>query len=273
MPRIARRWLFGVLGSLTAIFLLYLGLVLLPSPLFAHHQRFGDYRVYSDVVIPSDFSQVMADTSQRVAAMDPPAGAGGARIYLCRSRRLYRFFALLTRKNPESLAIGLSAAGEMFVSMDRVREFAEKNGGVFRHTRFEGNPAEVIAHEIAHFNSVRAVGYRAHYSQPVWKSEGWAEYQANLAAIRSDPGYDLGRRIELLLDDDRWRGGRTLARSLWEWQVLVEYLGEVEGFSLTDMIRDEITRSDVKRRMLDWYRALPAEPTANETAGSASMIR
>ena len=62
--------------------------------------------------------------------------------------------------------------------------------GRLRHTRFEGNLAEVIAHEIAHFNSVRALGYRRHLGQPLWKSEGWAEYQANLAAIRADPDYD-----------------------------------------------------------------------------------
>jgi hypothetical protein len=52
--------------------------------------------------------------------------------------------------------------------------------------------AEVIAHEIAHFNSVHALGFRSHLRQPVWKSEGWAEYQANLAPIRADPDWMQG---------------------------------------------------------------------------------
>ena len=133
--------------------------------------------------------------------------------------------------NPDSLAINLSVAQSMFVSMRRVEEFAVSNRGRLRHTRFEGNLAEVIAHEIAHFNSIRALGYRAHLAQPVWKSEGWAEYQANVAAIRADPAYDLGQRIDVLLDDRAWTAG-GVARDLWEWQLLVEYLGEVEGYGL-----------------------------------------
>ena len=57
----------------------------------------------------------------------------------------------------------------------------------------------VIAHEIAHFNSVHALGYRAHLAQPVWKSEGWAEYQANVAAIR----IEHERFIELQAQEQR----------------------------------------------------------------------
>jgi hypothetical protein len=141
----------------------------------------------------------------------------------------------------------------MFVSMSRVQEFAVSNQGRLRHTRFEGNPAEVIAHEIAHFNSVEALGYRAHLAQPVWKSEGWAEYQANIAAMRDDSAYDLGERIDLLLDDRHWRAGHDVARDLWEWQLLVEYLGEVEGYRLADLVRDEVTKSAVRQRMLAWH--------------------
>ncbi len=74
----------------------------------------------------------------------------------------------------------------------------------------------------------------------MWKSEGWAEYQANLAAIRDDPTYDLGPRIDQLLDDRAWTAG-GVARDLWEWQLLVEYLGGVEDYRLSDLVRDEVT--------------------------------
>lgn len=257
-----------LLGFL-AVAALYLTTLAVPTPLFAHKARFGDYRVYSDEPIPADFGEVIAETKRRAEAMEHEPGSASPRVYLCGSRKRYAFFAFLTRKSPESLAIGLSVAHSMFVSMRRIEEFAARNRGLLRHTRFEGNPAGVIAHEIAHFNSIRTLGYRAHLAQPVWKSEGWAEYQANVAAIRDDPAYDLGQRIDLLLDDRYWTVGHSPARDLWEWQLLVEYLGERQGYGLAELSNADVTLLAVRERMLSWYedrrRATPA------TAGYAAF--
>jgi hypothetical protein len=88
----------------------------------------------------------------------------------------------------------------------------------------------------------------------MWKSEGWAEYQANIAVIRDDPAYDLGERIDVLLDDRHWAGSGGLARGHWEWQLLVEYLGEVQGVRLADLSKDEVTKPAVRQRMLAWHR-------------------
>jgi hypothetical protein len=155
--------------------------------------------------------------------------------------------------NAESLAISLSMPNSMFVSMSRVERFRANNAGALRHSRFEGNLAEVVAHETAHFHSVAALGYRAHLAQPVWKSEGWAEYQANLAAIRADPTYDLAKRIDQLLDDRYWTAAPGPARAQWEWQLLVEYLGGVEDYGLSDLVRDEVTLDSARARMMSWH--------------------
>jgi hypothetical protein len=232
-------------------------MVVFPTPLFAHDARFGDYRVYSDEPIPDEFGRVIDDAARRVAAMEHEPYRGAPRVYLCNSRGRYDFFAFLLRKNSESLAIGLTVANEMFISMSRVREFREQNRGLLRHTRFEGNSAEVIAHEIAHFNSVRALGFREHVAQPVWKSEGWAEYQANISAIRDDPDYDLVERIEWLLEDRYWGDKHSVARDLWEWQILVEFLGEVKGYRLADLSRDEVTLFSAREQMMNWYENRP----------------
>jgi len=254
MVRRIGKWLLRLGLALAVAAALYLTPILYPTPLFAYEARIGEYRVYSDEPIPADFGRVIEETARRVEAMEHELGRAAPRVYLCNSRKRYDFFAFLLRMNPESLAIGLSVANETFVSMTRVREFEANNRGRLRHTRFEGNPAEVIAHEIAHFNSVRALGFRPHLGQPVWKSEGWAEYQANLATIREDPTYDLGERIDMLLDDDYWGGRRGVARSMWEWQILVEFLGEEEGLRLEELIRDEVTLYSAREQMMAWHR-------------------
>lgn len=251
-------WIRRTSLVLLAMVVLYLAVLFFPSPLFAYHEDFGLYRVYANEPIEPGLEAVVLDLDGRVRGMEHPPSDATQRIYLC-GPRAYRWFARLTRKTPDSLAIGLSVARETFVSMDRVRLFAERNRGRIRHSRFEGNLAEVIAHEIAHFHSIRALGYRAHLAQPMWKSEGWAEYQANVAAIRADPDYDLRSRIDVLLDPTAFGGRHGVARRLWESQLLVEYLGRVEGFTLADLVRDEVTVAWARDRMMTWYRS-PAEP-------------
>jgi hypothetical protein len=253
MRRIAK-WTIKLLMAFFAVGVLYIGVLVYPSPLFAHTESYGTYRVYSDEPISADFGSVIEDLDRRIQAMEHAPPDASQRIYLCGPKR-FSFFAFLLRKNSQSLAIGLTVANETFVSTERVRLFAARNRGVLRHTRFEGNPAEVVAHEVAHFNSVHALGFRPHLRQPLWKSEGWAEYQANLAAMRADPDYDLRRRIELLLDNSYWGGSSYgLARRLWEGQLLVEFLGEVKGYRLNDIVSDEVTESTTREQMLAWYR-------------------
>ena len=84
--------------------------------------------------------------------------------------------------------------------------------------------------------------------------QGWAEYQANLAMIHDDPTYDLSQRIDMLLDDDYWAGSAQ-SRRFWEWQLLVEYLGEVKGYRLTDLGRADVKRFRTWQQMIAWHRA------------------
>jgi hypothetical protein len=253
------RWTARLALVLVAVAAAYAALLVFPTPLFSHRARYGAYRVYSVEPIAAGFDRVIDDLDRRVHGMEHPPPEASQRIYLC-GPKTFALFAFLLRMNPESLAIGLSAANESFVSVDRVRLFAAANHGVLRHTRFEGNMAEVVAHEIAHFNSAHALGYRAHLSQPLWKSEGWAEYQANRSAIRADPDYDLARRVEMLSDDSYWGGRPRFARRMWEAQLLVEFLCEVKGYELEDLVQDEVTESSTREEMMAWYRTTSPAP-------------
>jgi hypothetical protein len=262
------KWGLRVALLLVAALTLYVAILVFPSPLFAHVKHYDGYRVFSDEPVADDFDAVIEDLDVRLRAMEHAAPRKSQRIYLC-SPKKYAFFSFLLRMNPRALAMGLSVANESFVSVERVRQFAELNRGVLRHTRFEGNVAEVVAHEIAHFNSVHALGYRPHLRQPVWKSEGWAEYQANLAPIKTDPDYDLRRRIDVLEDQSYWSGRHAVARSLWESQLLVEFLGEVKGYRLQDIVQNNVTEDGTRDEMMAWWRgssggarvlALPALP-------------
>jgi hypothetical protein len=255
-PRARRlgRWLQRTLPGLLLVAGLPVAVLLYPVPLFNHDLELGRYHVYGDQPLPPDIPAVIDDAVRRVQAMEHVHPDRRYRVFLCSSHDLYSLFAFLTRRGSASLGIGLALPGNIFVNVPRVQRFAARGRGVFAHSRFEGNLAEVIAHEIAHFNSLEALGFRAHLGLPVWKSEGWAEYQANIVAVRGDDNHDLEHRIDLLLDDRYWGAGRTPARQLYEWHLLVEFLGDVRGVDLAGLAGADVTEARARHEMLNWHR-------------------
>ena len=122
-----------------------------------------------------------------------------------------------------------------------------------RHSRYEGNLAEVIAHEIAHFNVVERLGYRAAIDVPMWKSEGYAEHQANLATIRADTSYSFVERIDLLQNIEFWGAVDSMGRLLFESHLLVEFLADHQGIGLEELYDPATTEGAARDAMLRWY--------------------
>jgi hypothetical protein len=260
--RLRRIGAWTLRGLLVVLILLtlYVLVVYYPNPLFSYRAEFGNYRVYSDQPIPADLARVIEDAKAREAAMEGYRPGRTRRVFLCQSPRRYALMARLVRKSPQALAMGLSLPKNIFLSATRIRQFAARNRGVFEHSRFEGNMAEVIAHEVAHFHSVRGLGFWDHIVQPLWKSEGWAEYQANAVHTRREGLHGLARRVDLLLNDAHWDPNHPLARRMYEWDLLVEYLGEVEGLGLADLADEGTTESRARDAMMGWYRSREPDP-------------
>ncbi len=246
------RWVVGLLFVLLAMVALYATLLVHPTPLFAHGERIDGFRVSSDRVPTVDLEELVAQVGERLAAFEHRPESRTYKVYLCHSQRRYSFFARLARRTPSSQAVGLSIPGTIFVSMPRLAELAANQGGLFVHSRFEGSPAFAIAHEIAHFGITDGLGLDASRSLPAWKSEGWADYQANLASIRRDPNYDLARRIDLLDDPRHWQEPRLRARRFYAWQLLVEYLAETREYGFEDLSRPSVTESETWAQMRAW---------------------
>lgn len=252
--RTVGKWTVRGFLILIALFVIDLAILAYPNLLFAHKQAFGEFTVFSNQPLSSNFGQTIASVRDRVEAMENGRPGAKCRVYICSTKRRFSLFAFLTRKHSNSLAIGVSALGAVYINESKVRRFAAHNYGGIRHCRYEGNMAEVIAHEIAHFNVVKARGYRTAIKMPFWKSEGYAEYQANIAATRADSSYALADRVDLLMDRAFWGGGNSYARRLYEWHILVEYLAGEKGIDLDGLIDESITEATAREDMLVWYR-------------------
>lgn len=247
------KWTLCVILVLLLLVALDVAILAYPALLFGHKQAFGEFVVHSNRPLPDGFGQVIEGARARVAAMEHARPGARCRVFICGSQRLYSFFALLTRRSSNTMGIGLSVFGNMYLNEPKIERIAASGRGTIRHSRFEGNFAEVIAHEIVHFNVVKTLGFRRAVKLPFWKSEGYAEYQANLAATRADSSYVFTDRIDLLVNDAFWGPNSSVARQLYEWHVLVEFLYEVKGFGLGELVDETVTEWSTREEMLAWY--------------------
>ena len=263
------KWALWGLALVVVLFGLYLSVFFFPYPLFPHHAEFAGFSVYSDREIPSDFELVVDDARRRVEAMELYPGAKNPRIFVCRSQRLFVFIVKLAGKRHFGQALVISAAGNAFFSEKGIEAIGLRNGGRPVHSRLQGSWSAAIAHEVAHLQMVAIVGVRGGQGLPRWKSEGYADFAANLEAAASDPDYDFAERVEFLLDRDHWQPPvTTFDRDHFRWHLLVEYLCMMEGLTFEDLLDAGVTEEHAWESLMAWYSTLDSLPTRPPNAGS-----
>jgi hypothetical protein len=146
----------------------------------------------------------------------------------------------------------LSVLGTSYISAERIRLLGESSHGFPPYGVRRGDPAHVIAHEIVHDYHSDAVGIRVYRRLPWWKREGYAEYGASIAAIRADGTHSLIDRIDLLTNDGLWWNSPDWVRESFRAALLVEYLADVRGYRLAEIMRDEVTLDETQAAMLRW---------------------
>jgi hypothetical protein len=248
------KWGAWTLGVLAALVMAYLAIFFVPYPLFPHQLEAHGFRVYSDREIPAGFEAELEDARVRLEAMELYRGDQPLRIFVCQSHDLFKFFVRMAGKRHAGQGLLISVAGNAFFSHEMIAEIGRRNGGRPVHSRLQGSWPAAIAHELAHALVFAEVGFRSARRIPVWKSEGYADYQANKAAIDADADYDLRHRVGTLLDDEAWTSPTAMVdRRHFRWQLQVEYLCEVEGLGFSGLLRERVTDSQARERMMQWH--------------------
>jgi hypothetical protein len=271
--RVGKSFLWG-LGAVVVLFGLYLSIFFFPYPLFPHHAEYAGFSVYYDREIPEGFQFVLDEARRRIEAMELYRGAAPPRIFVCLSQRLFVFFIKVAGKRHVGQALVISVAGNAFFSEAVIESVGRRNGGRPAHSRLEGSWSAAIAHEVAHDLVFSEVGYGKARRIPVWKSEGYADYSANLASAGADPDYDFRSRVGLLLDDDFWQSTMGfIDRRHFRWHVLVEFLCSVKGLTFADLMDEGVTEEIARSQMMAWYSAPLIDDDGNLTVGCKSPGR
>lgn len=193
-------WLAAAVGAVVVLVGLYLADFFLPYPLFPHHAEFGGFSVYSDQCLPDTSAPDFEEARHRVETMPLYRGDPLPRVFLCHSRRRFNFLVRLAGKRHSGQGLLISMAHNMFLSLPAIEAVARRHEGLPDNSRVEGSLATAVAHEVAHSLAFARLGFKQARRLPAWKSEEYADFSANLAAITSDPNYDLCHRIDLALD-------------------------------------------------------------------------
>ena len=136
-------------------------------------------------------------------------------------------------------------------------ELGDTTGGQPRFSIWDGDLAHIASHEIGHQYIADRIGSRRWRALPHWKQEGLPEYIANIGDIRADPSLSLVSRIGILGDDTLWTATPAGRRPGWdrvhyEAGLLVEFLLDVQGVSLEQIVSDRLTKHDAYSAMMSW---------------------
>ena len=232
----------------------WVSLLAFPQVLCRHQVRVGVIRLYYDDLPEARARALALTVDDRLRASGLADTIKPARVFLFQRPAGYRWITRLSRVPREAQGFNLSVLGNTFVSGPRVAALGEQSGRSPRYSVWEGDPAHTIAHEVGHQYVVDRIGRRA---LPQWKREGLAEYIANIGLIRADSTADLVSRLAVFDDDQAWRATGGSARRGWdrihyEAGLVVEFLIDVQGYTLADVAADSVTQEGARTALRAW---------------------
>ena len=245
------KW-FGIFAGLAiAVFLLILGILTNPGLFFPEEKQYGAITVYSELPIGGEIDSVMAEVFERLDAVPIYDRDRNFNVCICSTQSKFSFFSRLKR-GPTRI-MGFNVWGNCYVNGDLLRELAVKTGGRPKYMARGGSIVHIITHELMHGYLSDAYGIIASRRLPEWKSEGYCEYGVNHFVAPRDSGYTIGERIDVFRDDVQWNEIASTHRGHYIWGLMMEYLINVKGMNLEQVMADSVTLQDVYNEIMAWH--------------------
>ena len=246
------KWSVRLVVLLLIVFALQITVLAYPQIIVRNNVTVGTVGLYYNGTNGEAMSRLAAETDRRLQASPYYDPARINRVFYFDSPGLYSLFARLSFVTTMSQGFELSLFGNSFINGPRIRSLKEKTGGLPKFSIREGNPAHTIAHEIGHQYMIDQIGRSAWKNLPHWKQEGFPEYTANIEAICADSTATLDKRVVILTDRSNWPPGSRWAHIHYEAGLLFEYLLDVKGYTLEDIIADSVTAEKTLEELYDW---------------------
>lgn len=250
--RVLARWIFRIFLAIVIIFGLWMSILAFPQALFEYKGQYGCCTVYSDEPFNDNFEDIMNDVNNRLQTVELYDSTKTPRVFISHSPKLFAFYAKLSFLGPDLQGYNLSLFGNSHISVERINRLHEAYSFMPKYAITEGSMAHIITHEIMHEYFVDQFGRSFNIQLPVWKREGMCEYGANIGAIRTDSTTSLKKRIDILNDYNNWDRNFEHSRNHYRWGLMIEYLAEIEGYSLADIYADSVMYDATINSMSGW---------------------
>ena len=239
-----------IIGAIVVVVLLTIGVLTTPGPFFPEEKRYRAITVHSETPIGQEVDSIMREVFIRLDAVAVYNPDREFDLCLCSTQDKFTFFSRLTRRANRIMGFGF--LGSCFINGDFLKELGIKTGGRPKYVAREGSIVHVATHELVHGYLSDTYGYFASRSLPEWKVEGYCEYGVNQFVAPSDSGYSIQERIDVYFDDAQWNPTASTHRPHYMWGLIMEFLINVKGMSLEQVMTDSVTMEDAYQKMMDW---------------------
>jgi hypothetical protein len=220
----------------------YLLVLAEPALLFAAKTERGRFRVHSDEVPAPALQRVLDRSAALLEASPLDAPALVQRFYLCGDKWKGN---LLAPGSSSALAVNHRLLGTIVVNggdveRDRIRSSVAPD--------LERTLSGVLAHEATHTLIREHLGLVASMRLPAWVKEGYCDY------VSGESTLPLARARAMIAE------GRSESSHLFFYaraHLLVRYLLEVEGWSVSELLERRIGADEVEEKLRSWWRTQP----------------
>jgi len=240
-----RRFLVAMAGAVLLLGVSVAGVLAYPEPLYPYQTEFGRLSLHSDRSFDPDKARaILADVERRLAASPE----------LADPRSRYRIFVSNAEwRRRLTFLSAYSAGGVNFYPIAGSVFLRQSDIDNDRVLRSDGEPVPVprtlayyAAHEIGHSLIGKKIGAIANWRLPVWIREGLADY----VGFGGDVDID-GMSAELLAGRKEFDPTRGFYA---RYRLLVAYLIEREGWSVSQLLASDIEQTEAEDRLLSRLR-------------------
>ncbi len=254
-----------------------------PSVLFSHHAEYKNFFVHSETELELERLQpILDDAAAALATSDINDPTITHDILLGHDNRAFDVVQdvswwLFSRQRRPVFTYNRAAPPSFSqIITFRVPDF-ERDLLVHPEARFDMGMTHHFVHEAVHTLVAAQIGLERIPSLPQWKAEGYPEYVASSIRILANPDYELSESVERVLAEDlswlttndsssrrlgcplrsstRDESGQPRPTCYYISRVLVEYLLDVEGVTVDELMRPGISPIEKLNELISAYRA------------------
>ncbi|MBS3820254.1 MAG: hypothetical protein GVY16_03960 [Planctomycetes bacterium] len=228
------RWIEAIVIGLGVIYLLALAF---PEPLFQNRLQIDGIELHSTAEIPAESADLLRRTRDRVRRSELYRDDLQFDIFICNSDWL---FTVLAPRGRDGFGACFPVTDNIFLASVDLRSNVSR---AYRQHLSDRPFVAVAAHEITHVLLRKHVGFWGEQAAPTWLKEGYCEM------IAGQPSFPPPMGDYLLA---RGRRGGAASFVYFMYLRMVEYLIEVEGRSIRDLLADPPAREEVLAKVQAW---------------------